>query len=503
MKTEVIFLLMSFIILPLMADAQDSYQVLFRNSKNETVSSMIQSIDGSIIAVGKCNVFDSQRDTYRGKVWKINSAIDTLSKQFTFGDTSSSFNYIEELPNGNYLLGGNIFLPPDYNHGLLIFLEVTESFEKVKQKTICIEGWTNIYAELIKKFSENYYLLGSVFINNCIQSFIIKTNSDLDTLSSRVYTNATGTAGQFMDCILSPDSSQLWTFTNMFTPGESAGDDLFIYDTLLNFVRYKSFPFVFNPATADIEVEYQHNMTVRWLTDRTFLVGCNHLRTYNQQQDLEYDIGFSEMDSTLSLVPITYFGSTDTIDYAPFLHGTFDFRSTDSIVFAGTKRQISDFWPHKPSWIKAGMFDKNMQPIYDAYYGGDAYYKALIIKCTSDGGSIIAANRYDYLTQNSERDVFFLKLNNQGLITGNTENDICPFSVFSIHPNPAHNTFKITLLIQKAEMKLFTCLGTVVMQKHIFEGENVINSSSLIAGTYICEVITPKGELFTKKIILL
>jgi hypothetical protein len=503
MKIESILILMSFFILPLNTDAQDSYQVLFRNSKNESVNSMIQDKNGSIIAVGKSNVFDSQRDTYRGKVWKINSAIDTLSMQFTFGDTSSSFNYIEELANGNYLLGGNIFLPPDYNNGLLIFLEVTKSFEKVKQKTICIEGWTNIYAELTKKFSENYYLLGSVFIDNYIQSFIIKTNSDLDTLSSRVYTNATGTTGQFMDCILSPDSSQLWTFTDGFTPGGSAADDIFIYDTLLNFVKCKSFPFVLNPVTVDIDVEYQHNMTVRWLTDSTFLVGCNHLRTYNQQQDLEYDIGFSEMDSALLLVPITYFGSNDTTDYAPFLHATFDFRTSDSIVFSGTKRQISEFWPHKPSWIKAGMFNRNMQPIYDNYYGGDAYYKALIIKCTSDGGSMIAANRYDYLTQNSERDVFFLKLNNVGLITGEAENEICPFSVFNVYPNPSHSSFKITLIVEKAGMKLYNLSGTVVLQKQIIEGENLINSSSLIAGTYICEIITQKGELFRKKIVIL
>ncbi|MFZ4707148.1 MAG: T9SS type A sorting domain-containing protein [Bacteroidales bacterium] len=493
--TAILLILVQYI-----SNAQDSYQVLFRNGLNDGVCSMIEDNSGNIIAVGGRNTQDYYKETNRGTIWKINSATDTLSKTISFDDTASYFGYIEQKGNGNFLVIGILFLPPAYETNALIFLELDSNLEKVSQKSLAINGSTSIGVHLVKKFNNEYYVFGNLLENNIDHKrCIIKLDSDLDTIRTQLYDDPSHGGGLFMDCILSPDSNQLWTFCYAFTSANATPDDLFVFDTSLNFIYSKPFPHYLNPVTYDIEVAYEHNMTVKWITDSTFLVGCNHLRTFNHQQDIEEDIGFSEMDSILGLVPVTYKGATDTNDYATYFRGTFDFKVTDSIVYSGTKNQISEFWPHNPSWIKAGMMSKSLHPYYDRYYGGDAYYRSMIIKSTSDGGSVIAATRYDYLTQNSECDVIFIKLNPEGLITGYKDNEICPYTIFNLNPNPANEYLNVLLIIHKAEMKIYDVSGSLIFQEQIIEGKNLIDCRHLKSGLYTCEITTPKGEVFTKK----
>jgi len=54
---------------------------------------------------------------------------------------------------------------------------------------------------------------------------------------------------------------------------------------------------------------------------------------------------------------------------------------------------------------------------WQKYYGGDACYLLMSILATQDGGCVMAGSRYDYQTQNMERDVYILKVDEDGLIT--------------------------------------------------------------------------------------
>jgi hypothetical protein len=118
---------------------------------------------------------------------------------------------------------------------------------------------------------------------------------------------------------------------------------------------------------------------------------------------------------------------------------------------------------------------------------------------TSDGGSLISGNRYDYLTQYSERDVFFLKLTPEGLITGKRENQQCPYLPFAIYPNPGSDILHLDLVIHEAQFTLFNLNGLALKTLLIKEGENHINCSKLTQGCYLVKVTNPSGEVFTQK----
>lgn len=303
-----------------------------------------------------------------------------------------------------------------------------------------------------------------------------------------------------MDCIPAPDSMHLYIFTYGLTDMIDGVDALYITDTVLNVVEIKDMPYYFNNSTATLEVEYREKLSAKWITDSTFLIGCNHRIVDFDIPPIGQDyIGFSELDTTMSLVPITFIGSPDTNDVAGDFQ-CFDFMNNNRIFYTGTKGRISTFFPQDPSWIRTGMMDRNRNIIYERIYGGDAYYIPLIIKALTDNGSIIAAYRYDHLTQGPEYDVSFFKLNEQGLIT-NIISKIDNNTNIKIYPNPVSETLNIELTTESAKLKLYSIYGTLLLKSDLSLGYNTLNISNLRSQVYILEVTDEFNNRYFTKII--
>ncbi|MEI8047020.1 MAG: T9SS type A sorting domain-containing protein [Bacteroidota bacterium] len=478
-------------------NAQESYQIHFKNELNDYVNELIETNNGKIIAVGKQNILDYYKYSSKGKIWQFSSTFDTLSKVFQFGDTASLFINIEKSENNSFFIFGSMFIPPLFDKTSVLALKVNESLEVLNQKVISIDGWDNIEFWYEKKFFNSYYLFGRVSKGEVYKACIIQLNNNLEMVKHKIYDDFQASPLTFYwDCLLTPDSSQFLTLTHGFYNSSN----LVVYDTALNYIYHKPFPFHWDPGTMDIDVSYGGDMTADWLSDSTFLVGCLNKRVFNNQTDDDDALGFSEMDTSMSIVPITFIGSIDTTEY-PAWRTTFDFTTSDSIYFTGTSNMGFGPWPNKPSWIMAGMLDRNLNQKFIQYYGGDAYYEAVSMKCTSDGGMVIAARRYDYPAQSSENDAVFLKLNSTGLITGSKEQQTCPNTVFSVFPNPTANYINVTLVVPKADLRMYDISGVQLLYRQIVKGENLINIPCFSTGMYIIEIKTPQGEIFTKKII--
>ncbi|MBK6347635.1 MAG: hypothetical protein IPF68_17210 [Bacteroidales bacterium] len=224
--------------------------------------------------------------------------------------------------------------------------------------------------------------------------------------------------------------------------------------TLFNFVSVETFQ---DPRVDD-------NSKAKWLSDSTFLLGFQNINSNNHEQD----IAFSEIDSTLLLRTVSVIGALDTIDYMPANVGI-DFVNPDSIHYAGTKNIIPEFWPQESSWIRVGLLDRTLEPLYERFYGGDAYYKTLSIMRTRDGGTFIAALRYNYLEHNDYNDAFFLKVNNEGLVTNLAMSPICPLESFIIYPNPGTDYINLILSENSAKIKIFDMNRKEILSKNAFK----------------------------------
>jgi hypothetical protein len=155
-----------------------------------------------------------------------------------------------------------------------------------------------------------------------------------------------------------------------------------------------------------------------------------------------------------------------------------------------------------PNWLIAGALDSTLQPYFINYYGGDAYYHANSMLLTSDGGYLILADRYDKNTQDYEYDVFFLKLDKNGLITGSEHQTLCPQHVCAINPNPFTDNLQIDLFIEKARLSITDVSGREVANISLSNGNNKINTISFPGGIYFARIISNKQQMLqTEKLI--
>ncbi len=471
--------------------AQSSYFITFSNDSDELCNSVIEDSFSNLIGVGRSCTDLTQVQTFRGIIWKISEDNDTISKYFSFNDTSCYFNFVEEKNDGYHIIG-TFFSPPSFSTSGLIHIQLDTNLNIISKNIIVYHNTLLLVDNKIKHLGNEYYLICEEETASTSYDCIIKLDNNLNLLN--FYTLWEEKA-KLMDCLLSPDSSEFWLFSNSYN--YYAGPELIRFDSNFVLIEVKNFPFRYFPGTWDWEVFYKGNLTAQWFSDSKFLIGCNHEQSFNNQQIIEESIGYSLLDSSMNFAPIQYLNSPDTVDYAAFFTN-FNFVDTNQIFVCGIKNVTPEFFPIEPSWIIAGKLNNTLETIYIRYYGGDARYWAYSIVSTLDGGSIISLQRYDHLTQNNERDVSFLKLDSNGLITGSSSIEINHKSLI-VFPNPASHSLTIQTESNNGELNIYSLEGRLLKTISFYQQNFEVDIDNFTAGMYVCEVIDSKGfKSFTK-----
>ncbi|MGB4655800.1 MAG: T9SS type A sorting domain-containing protein [Bacteroidales bacterium] len=479
---------------------QNTYTVSFENNYVQNVSDFIITDQNRIIAVGS----ETQTRPYtKGKIWAFTNQNDTLTRTYQFGDTICSFgSIIEDSYNedsyNRYIVSGYAYLPPDYEYEscITLLLVIDSDLNIIDKKFITPEDYNNFTSSRLYKFNDVYYSFGHAKVPDSVYYSLsiphnVKYDKNLNVIKMKEYEDIKKTWLDFQDCIFSKDSTQIYAFTWGYY---SNTPSITIYDTNLNFIRYKEFPMVFNPQTVQTELHYEGFINTKWISDSTFIVGALHGQTDFIQGSHINSLGFSELDTTLPVTQVTYLGNPDTINY-PGYNNSFDFRNSDSIFFVGTH----DIFNRDVSWIMTGRLNRDLEIEEIYYYGGDKHYKAKGVRCTNDGGYVISANYESVNTPG--RNVMFMKLDNKCKFTSNNQEAFCPPSLFTVSPNPSDGNFKIHLAPQKAFLKLYNMQGQMVYSADLTQGINTINLDKVNKGVYLCRVET-KHQSDVKKIII-
>lgn len=201
----------------------------------------------------------------------------------------------------------------------------------------------------------------------------------------------------------------------------------------------------------------------------------------------DYQLGIIETDLQNNLLKYNDFGKNDTTDY-PGNHNTMDFLEIDNIYYGGTSNLTYPYFSTIPSWLLLNKIDEDLNLKWQKYYGGDACYLLMSILLTQDGGCVLAGSRFDYQTQNQERDVYILKVNEDGLITW-ARNIPKVTKEILIYPNPGNDkiyikTFKVNLSIE-----LFDSKGHEMIKHKIINQNINLNTSNLNSGVYLYRIL--------------
>ncbi|MCK9269541.1 MAG: T9SS type A sorting domain-containing protein [Bacteroidales bacterium] len=241
-------------------------------------------------------------------------------------------------------------------------------------------------------------------------------------------------------------------------------------------------------------------LSVQWDSDHSFYAAA---RSHNP--DSLWNIVFYHQEHPFDTTGtvLHYWGNSDTIDFLAIASGI-SFRNYDSIFIGATHNiNIGDlYYSTQDSWFVILQTDSSLNVRWERFYGGDAYYILNNVVATPDGGCLIGGWRYDYHnTSSQQNDVVLFKLNNQGLITGDSELSGLETKEAVVFPNPGNEVLivRVGVQYQRSLFVLFDLNGRQMLQHEINASQAAISTSHLNSGTYLYRITSPDGLYETGK----
>ena len=253
-------------------------------------------------------------------------------------------------------------------------------------------------------------------------------------------------------------------------------------DTSFSDIGQASIPY-FSPA----------NMSCKWVNDSTFYVlGSNSFPLPSNNIGILKQ--YHPYDTTGHL--FLRWHHTDTIDF-PSIYRGIDFKNSDTLLAGGTHNLslYNPYYAHQPSWLVVLQTDSLLNLRWERFYGGDAYYVMSNLIATQDGGCLIGGWRFDYQNSTEDQtDIFLLKLNSEGLLTGHAEMPEFQMREAIVYPNPGRQLhIRLAMQHPKAQLQLFDQAGRLILKQQLHQTESTVVTAHLPSGVYLYHLSAPTG----------
>jgi hypothetical protein len=197
-------------------------------------------------------------------------------------------------------------------------------------------------------------------------------------------------------------------------------------------------------------------------------------------------------------------GNIDTVDYAGF-DQSMAIHSPDTIYIGETHNidRSHAYYSNFHSWYSLSSLDSLLNIRWTKYYGNTGYNTLRSIMATSDGGAILSGERYDYNYPDNKLDLYFFKIDNQGLISG-TNDDKIKGSNAIVYPNPGKDFLivEVGIQIQDAEFFLIDINGKTVIHQQLSKPKTLFKTSFLAEGLYAWYIVYQNKRIESGKWLL-
>ncbi|MDD3744027.1 MAG: T9SS type A sorting domain-containing protein [Lentimicrobiaceae bacterium] len=490
MKYIATFCLLFTLIFPV--KAQSTFEFLLpTDTRTYSIMAIDDNNGGIITLISTVTGVGGPWEYLKGYVLEISATGDTTSHQYSFHDTAFFLNSIHRLNNGGYIVTGRS-APPNTSAVGLLLIGLDDDFNLQWAKHYPYSTYNNdvwihdIYQDgdtLIMPAGRCEFPCGSMY------PMFLKTDLNGNILQEVFHDNPLLDSGQ-ASFLQSIDRKTIFMFAFEFIGGVTGPS----YTAFNN-----DFEYLYTlPLIPQDHSSWRYYNT--WSPDSIMLMSYLSARTPENHHDK--DVWLARYDTAFNLLNRVNFGSVDTLDYTPFGGAGIGSLHPDTIFFAGFKNAALTLpGPSKVSWLMAGQVDSQLQPRFLHYIGGDAYYEARYMLPLSDGGFLIHAGKLNRATQ--LYDAYFIKLNKEGLITGNKPEHTIINCAF-ISPNPAKENLKVECMLKGAEARVLSITGTELAVYGLEQGASLIPLQDLKPGMYLLGIAVPgKGLIETHKFIKL
>jgi hypothetical protein len=474
MKKQIILTWLLLNLVALAGQTQHTFQKTISKPYLQTIYDVKEDADKNLLLVGR--VINDNRSM--GYVIKLSRDGELLhSKTFPFGSKASLFFNLHVLYN-QYIIFGHI---SDSQNQDLLYLKLDQELEITDQKNLTL--FPNFGISYINSIidSDNNFVLSGYTSGSNTNPYYYKLSQEGDSIVSFLHENEHILSKSF-DIIERPNNKGYYSFcSHLDGPlGDPPGSML-----KLN----KSFEIeekFYIPMLA-----FNNYSPIK--TGNDIIINTNKFRAMPGSDD--NDIILMKIDTVANPMydhPLGMLG--DTNDYAPYMNGTSQVGLTD--FYASGTANLIEYDPFygngQNNWIMLGKFSANLEEYWLKYFGGDAYYHTYSMTTTSDHGCLVVATRYDDEHPENDRDIYVLKVNDEGLVTW--DETIQPSAdVYKVYPNPGNNVLNLDLREKRFVFQLYNNTGQLVLSK---ENQRSINTSAMSRGIYFYRIIKD-GEILS------
>lgn len=470
-----LILIVSIIILGISNQVYPQAGFVFRyiTPDDEYPNDIIETEDGGFIISAPIGAYPFDQQTLLLRINKYGDSIKSLRINLSQG--SCYINDLIKLDNGNYLGVGIEKIGTD--PARLWLLTLNDSLMIIHDTTFSTVFRTcgNLYA-FIDHFRNLIIYGGASPIGSPTEQypFVFKFDQNYNYLYFHFYTNP---HGQYVFSMMEkPDYSgyymSLWGQYLIQTYSQS---------------QFLTFDYSFVVQHIDsIPGELDLYLNTMAFSNQDFLVSGKRTDYGTPRTD---KIGLLRLDSLFNIKNEVFFGPEDTVTY-PAYNTNLNFLNTQNIYLCGIANQnYSGIFSYDPSYILVGKFDSLFNLSWQKYFGGDMYYMVWSVIATTDGGCIIGASSNDYATQGEQRDIYILKVDSNGIITGINNPPPVQNQESSVYPNPGNDIIYIETKNENSTFNLYDLTGRLTYNSTLLPGKNQIPVQNLKQGLYIYKII--------------
>lgn len=467
--------------------AQYTFQKTLISPEDQIINCATEDDNGNFILVGRN--YPIGLDIARGYLIRINPTGDLLDEIVLDSSQGSSILFNVHFFNDSlYLLGSKQFNYP--SDSILWYLKLDKNLDKIDEKYHGMPSgsWFSYMKSIIDSDS-NLVMTGYTSrwdtvspINNDV--FFYKLSLEGDSINSQFITTDNSLTLSF-DIIEKIDHTGYYAYGKKYSGILGRSGERFELSKQLD-----SLDIVIVPNDIHVYISSE------WLNDSVIIITGN-----GEPQEIP-SYSLSVLTTTMENTPIDYNHfkiEGDMRDHTAMYQGV---SNNDNNIYVGGTSNFNYANPYfntSDSWFHLIKVNPDLSPIWEYWYGGDAYYFLYSILATSDGGCLMVGNRYDYELQEQERDIYVVKVNSEGLIVW-TQEIQTDNSLFTIYPNPGENLVKIKMPTGEFDFELYGLNGQGLIKQKVSNEINTISTVQLKPGIYFYRIMDSRNQIvFTGK----
>ncbi|MEA3504649.1 MAG: T9SS type A sorting domain-containing protein [Bacteroidota bacterium] len=355
-----------------------------------------------------------------------------------------------------------------YRHWIF---KIDENLSIVWQKTY-ESPFNDFFYETSMAFQEdNLIVSSSNFINNTAATQFLKFDLEGDLIHQKIYDSSSWEI--IYDILIKPDpeSETFYAFGSGFN---GTADERLSLDSNFNIVDENN-----------TGVILEHD--AEWVNDTAYVL-CGS----DYKNDTMY-ITVKVMDTNMVVHEELLFKHNSSKDQHVGVFNGLSFIDNEHFYLGGSTHVNSTYMP-SPTYIMLNKLNTTLHKEWQKYYGGDARYVLYSMRATLDGGCIMTGTRYDWNIQNNERDIFIMKINENGVFTSVDEGDFQVAEAI-IYPNPGTDKLYIQSAFPVKEFQMNDINGRMVLKQHINSVTYGVDVSQLNSGIYLYQIIGIDGKI--------